>query len=132
MRFNQESILNVATSEEHAGDFPKIVHGFKQLGIEQYDFIVDRGVYVFTDGNIRIETQLNGIPKKVNEISSKEGIKSAIKKAQGGQIDFETFITLAGEAGIAYWTADLIKMEVSYMDRSNHIIVVEPIPEYKG
>lgn len=92
---------------------------------------MDRGVYVFTDGNIRIETQLNGIAKKVNNITSKEGIQSAIKKAQGGQIDFETFIELAGEAGIAYWTADLIKMDVSYFDASNHIVVIEPIPEYE-
>lgn len=28
MIFNQESILNIATSEENAGDFPKVVHGF--------------------------------------------------------------------------------------------------------
>lgn len=63
---------------------------------------MNQGIYIFTDGNICIKKQLNGVSKKVNDVSSKIEIKEAIKKAQSGKIGFEKFIELAGKAGIAY------------------------------
>lgn len=46
---NEQTILQAATSEKNAGDFPKVVQGFKELGVTKYQFLVEKGVYVFWD-----------------------------------------------------------------------------------
>ncbi|NHX33087.1 DUF1398 domain-containing protein, partial [Escherichia coli] len=40
---NEQTILQAATSEKNAGDFPKVVQGFKDLGVTKYQFLVQKG-----------------------------------------------------------------------------------------
>lgn len=101
---NEQAILQVVTSEENAGDFPKVIQGFKELGVTKYQFLVQRGVYVFWDEEENmVEATLNGVPMPVSTEISAEKLRVAIKEAQAGRIDFEQFITLAGLAGIGLW-----------------------------
>ncbi|MBC1543133.1 DUF1398 domain-containing protein [Listeria cossartiae] len=126
---NEQSILQAATSEKNAGDFPKVVQGFKDLGVTKYQFLVQKGVYVFWDEtNTRVESKLNGVSMPVTEEISSEKMKDAIKQAQAGKIDFETFIKLAGLAGVRLWEADLTAMKVTYIDNAGNDLVIEPIP----
>ncbi|MBC2077184.1 DUF1398 family protein [Listeria marthii] len=126
---NEQSILQAATSEKNAGDFPKVVQGFKDLGVTKYQFLVQKGVYVFWDEtDIRVESKLNGVSMPVVEEISSEKMKDAIKQAQAGKIDFETFIKLAGLAGVRLWEADLTAMKVTYIDNTGNDLVIEPIP----
>ncbi|MBC1550165.1 DUF1398 family protein [Listeria sp. FSL L7-0233] len=126
---NEQSILQAATSEKNAGDFPKVVQGFKDLGVTKYQFLVQKGVYVFWDEtNTRVESKLNGVSMPVTEEISSEKMKDAIKQAQAGKIDFETFIKLAGLAGVGLWEADLTAMKVTYIDNAGNDLVIEPIP----
>ncbi|MBC1986027.1 DUF1398 family protein [Listeria sp. FSL L7-0478] len=126
---NEQSILQAATSEKNAGDFPKVVQGFKNLGVTKYQFLVQKGVYVFWDEtNTRVESKLNGVSMPVTEEISSEKMKDAIKQAQAGKIDFETFIKLAGLAGVRLWEADLTAMKVTYIDNAGNDLVIEPIP----
>ncbi|MBC1972529.1 DUF1398 family protein [Listeria welshimeri] len=126
---NEQAILQVVTSEENAGDFPKVIQGFKELGVTKYQFLVQKGVYVFWDEEENmVEATLNGVPMPVStEISAKK-LRVAIKEAQAGRIDFEQFITLAGLAGIGLWEADLAAMKVTYIDNAGNDLVIEPIP----
>ncbi|WP_270893762.1 DUF1398 domain-containing protein [Listeria welshimeri] len=126
---NEQAILQVVTSEENAGDFPKVIQGFKELGVTKYQFLVQKGVYVFWDeeGNM-VEATLNGVPMPVSTEISAEKLRVAIKEAQAGRIDFEQFITLAGLAGIGLWEADLAAMKVTYIDNAGNDLVIEPIP----
>lgn len=126
---NEQSILQAATSEKNAGDFPKVVQGFKDLGVTKYQFLVQKGVYVFWDEtDTRVESKLNGVSMPVVEEISSEKMKDAIKQAQAGKIDFETFIKLAGLAGVGLWEADLTAMKVTYIDNAGNDLVIEPIP----
>ncbi|EGP4508589.1 DUF1398 domain-containing protein [Listeria monocytogenes] len=126
---NEQKILQAATSEKNAGDFPKVVQGFKDLGVTKYQFLVEKGVYVFWDemGN-QVESKLNGVSMPVSEEISRDNMKDAIKKAQAGKIDFEIFIKLAGLAGVRLWEADLTAMKVTYIDNTGNDLVIEPIP----
>lgn len=126
---NEQAILQVVTSEENAGDFPKVIQGFKELGFTKYQFLVQRGVYVFWDEEENmVEATLNGVPMPVSTEISAEKLRIAIKEAQAGRIDFEQFITLAGLAGIGLWEADLAAMKVTYIDNAGNDLVIEPIP----
>ncbi|MBC1496404.1 DUF1398 family protein [Listeria welshimeri] len=126
---NEQAILQVVTSEENAGDFPKVIQGFKELGVTKYQFLVQRGVYVFWDEEENmVEATLNGVPMPVSTEISAEKLRVAIKEAQAGRIDFEQFITLVGLAGIGLWEADLAAMKVTYIDNAGNDLVIEPIP----
>lgn len=126
---NEQAILQVVTSEENAGDFPKVIQGFKELGVTKYQFLVQRGDYVFWDEEENmVEATLNGVPMPVSTEISAEKLRVAIKEAQAGRIDFEQFITLAGLAGIGLWEADLAAMKVTYIDNAGNDLVIEPIP----
>ncbi|MBC2331175.1 DUF1398 family protein [Listeria welshimeri] len=126
---NEKAILQVVTSEENAGDFPKVIQGFKELGVTKYQFLVQKGVYVFWDEEENmVEATLNGVPMPVSTEISAEKLRVAIKEAQAGRIDFEQFITLAGLAGIGLWEADLAAMKVTYIDNAGNDLVIEPIP----
>ncbi|HHQ0056325.1 TPA: DUF1398 family protein, partial [Listeria monocytogenes] len=82
---NEQTILQAATSEKNAGDFPKVVQGFKDLGVTKYQFLVQKGVYVFWDEtDTRVESKLNGVSMPVAEEISSEKMKDAIKQAQAG------------------------------------------------
>ncbi|MBC2081003.1 DUF1398 family protein [Listeria welshimeri] len=125
---NEQAILQVVTSEENAGDFPKVIQGFKELGVTKYQFLVQRGVYVFWDEEENmVEATLNGVPMPVSTEISAEKLRVAIEEAQAGRIDFEQFITLAGLAGIGLWEADLAAMKVTYIDNAGNDLVIEPI-----
>ncbi|MBC1662555.1 DUF1398 family protein [Listeria welshimeri] len=126
---NEQAILQVVTSEENAGDFPKVIQGFKELGVTKYQFLVQKGVYVFWDEEENmVEATLNGVPMPVSTEISAEKLRVAIKEAQAGRIDFEQFVTLAGLAGIGLWEADLAAMKVTYIDNAGNDLVIEPIP----
>ncbi|AIS61833.1 DUF1398 family protein [Listeria ivanovii] len=127
---NKQTILEVATSEKNAGDFPKVIAGFKQIGVVKYQFLVQKGIYIFWDASEKkIEAQLNGVPKPFAQEVSTEKIKKAVQQAQAGSIHFEAFIELAGLAGIALWEADLDQMTVTYMNEPLSEVLSEPIPE---
>ncbi|MBC2298189.1 DUF1398 family protein [Listeria welshimeri] len=126
---NEQAILQVVTSEENAGDFPKVIQGFKELGVTKYQFLVQKGVYVFWDEEENmVEATLNAVPMPVSTEISAEKLRVAIEEAQAGRIDFEQFITLAGLAGIGLWEADLAAMKVTYIDNAGNDLVIEPIP----
>ncbi|WP_430534745.1 DUF1398 family protein [Listeria rocourtiae] len=125
----QETIMQVATSEENAGDFPKVVQGFKDAGVVKYDYLVKTGMYVFWDEEgTKVEAQLNGVPKNIASESSITAIKEAVKQAQSGKIDFEQFCELAGLAGVSVWHSDLAEMVVTYRDSAGTVLLQEPIP----
>ncbi|EUJ25313.1 DUF1398 domain-containing protein [Listeria cornellensis] len=125
----QEMIMKVATSEANAGDFPKVVRGFKAAGVVKYDYLVETGMYVFWDAEgAKVEAQLNGIPKSVVLAASATIIKDAVKQAQSGKIDFEQFCELAGAAGVPVWHSDLVGMIVTYDDKDGKGLLQEPIP----
>ncbi len=66
---------------------------------------------------------------QVNDISSSNNLKHAISIHQQGQTDYPTFCKQAVDAGVEKWTTNLVEMTVTYLDKEEHKLAVEPIPK---
>lgn len=128
MSLNYQSIEQAVHAEENAGGFAQLMRELKKLGVKRYDYLVAEGVYRYYDEESSVDLKLNGVPKEVSDQSDREAIKSAVKRAQAGEFDFEKFCELAGKAGVPFWTSDLIAKKVTYFDNHQQALVVEPIP----
>ena len=129
MNLNVKAIEEIVNNEKNAGGFSELIRDFKKIGVEKYEYLVEAGVYRYYDEASSIEIQLNGKPKTVAVTESSAEIKNAVLKAQAGDITFEEFTELAGDAGVAYWRTDLVAMQVDYFGESGEILLSEPIPE---
>lgn len=127
MTLNLNKIEQAANDEKDAGEFAQLMRQFRALGVTKYDYLVAPGCYRFFDHETHIDIRLNGIPKKVATTSNATKIKDAVRQAQAGKIDFETFTELAGSAGVPYWTSDLVTKRVSYWNHNAFPLLVEPI-----
>lgn len=124
---NYQEIEEAVNSEVNAGGFADLMKAFLQLGVTKYDYFVAPGLYRYYDADSQIDLQMNGVPKPVAATGISAKIKAAVAKAQSGQIEFETFCQLAGEAGVTYWQTNLIEKTVTYYDETTTLLV-EPIP----
>lgn len=129
MSLDYQEIEKVINAEKNAGEFAQLIQELKKLGVKRYDYLVAEGMYRYFDEESSIDLKLNGVPKEVSDQSDSEAIKSAVKRAQSGEFDFETFCELAGKAGVPVWTSDLVSKQVTYYDNHHQALLVEPIPE---
>ncbi|MFV0559584.1 MAG: DUF1398 family protein [Enterococcus sp.] len=125
---NYQKIEQAIMREENAGGFAQLMKEFIQLGVVSYDYLVAEGLYRYRDADSFVELTMNGVPANVATHGAADKIKQAVLKAQAGQITFEKFCVLAGQAGISYWTSDLQEKTVTYYDMKNIALLVEPIP----
>lgn len=128
MSLDYKEIERVVEAESNAGEFAQVMQGLKRLGVQRYDYFVVEGVYHYYDEKSFIELKMNGVPKVVADRSDIAALKSAVKTAQSGAIDFERFCELAGKAGVPFWTSNLVTKEVTYFDNQHHVLHLEPIP----
>lgn len=125
MGLDYQEIEKIINNETNAGGFAELIKNFKEIGVSHYEYRVAEGMYRYYDEDSSIDIQFNGVPKPVVPIESAE----KIKRAQAGEITFEQFSELAGEAGIAYWATDISKMVVNYYGIQGSFLLSEPIPE---
>ncbi|WP_321386568.1 DUF1398 family protein [uncultured Enterococcus sp.] len=128
MVLDYNKIEKAIAEEKDAGGFAELIKKFKLLGIKRYDYFVAQGSYRYYDEGSFVDSQMNGKPQQVEKTAKADGIKAAVRQAQAGEIDFEEFCKLTGEAGISYWITDLQGMTVSYYNQQDSAILVEPIP----
>lgn len=128
MSLNYQEIEKVINAEKNAGEFAQLMHELQKLGVKRYDYLVAEGTYRYFDEDNSVDLKLNGVPKVVSDQSDSKAIKSAVKRAQSGEFDFEKFCELAGAAGVPVWTSDLVTKQVTYYDAYHQVLLVEPIP----
>ncbi|MFL2133515.1 DUF1398 family protein [Desemzia sp. FAM 24101] len=128
MSLNYQDIEQAVNAEENAGGFAQLMSEIKKLGVKRYDYLVAEGVYRYYDEKSFVELKMNGVPKVVADRSDIAALKSAVKTAQSGAIDFERFCELAGKAGVPFWTSNLVTKQVTYFDNQHHVLHLEPIP----
>ncbi|WP_124058358.1 DUF1398 family protein [Vaginisenegalia massiliensis] len=129
MEYLLSDIEKIMLSEEKGRDFPQLIQALKAKGINRYDFSVLTGRYTFSSDKGSIEATLNGQAFPIAEHSAKEVLKSALEESQKGKLNFSQFIEWAGKAGVKYWLTDLEKMQVSYFDNQESLILTEAIPQ---
>lgn len=124
---NIKEIEQAVNNEQNAGGFADLMKTFLQLGVKKYDYLVAQGLYRYYDDDHHLDLQMNAVSKSVSPQGNPTKLKEAVQKAQAGQIDFDIFCQLAGEAGITHWQTDLIKKKVTYYKHTTPLLI-EPIP----
>ena len=127
--FTKEQI-EAATAEVRTGaDYPRLVQNFKELGVRTYEHMVADGSNIYYgDENHSVRIAHKQTPIPVADGRSPERLKHAISIHQRGQTNYPEFCLQAGEAGVAKWVSDLEQMTVTYVDKADRVLVVEPIP----
>lgn len=128
--FTKEQIEAASAKVKSGTDYPQLVQDFKTLGIKHYEHIVADGSTIYHGGNnhfIRLCHVQQTIA--VADISSAGKLKHALTIHQQGQTDYQTFCMQAGEAGVEKWVSDLVKMTVTYLDKSEQPLLIEAIPD---
>lgn len=127
--FTLTQIQDLHKKVKSGADFPQFVQDLKSIGVARYDVYVADGSTIFYGADDFI---LQGAAKYdalvVCNDGSSEKIKHSISIHQQGQTDYPTFCKHAAEAGVEKWTTHLFEMTVTYWDKQNNPLLVEPIP----
>lgn len=123
--------IKVAESKIKTGaDFPQFIKEIKILGVVRNDVYVSNGLSVyFNNDDYSVQVSPDGYPEFViNNESSVEKLKHALKIHQQGETDYFTFCKQAADAGVEKWVIDLNKMICTYLDTQQTELVKEEIP----
>ena len=103
---------------------------FLEYGVTHYDnFVSDGRTKYYGINDFTLDGESKYPKMEVNDISSAERLKHAISIHQQGQTDYPTFCQQASDAGVEKWTTHMIDMTVTYLDKKENKLTVEPIPK---
>ncbi len=127
--FTIEQIHEAFGKVKSGGDFPQFVQDLKKIGVTHYDnFVSDGRTKYYGKNGFMLEGKSKYPKMEVNNISSADKLKHAISIHQQGQTDYLTFCQHASEAGVEKWTTHMIEMTVTYLDKEERKLTIEPIP----
>jgi len=128
MMFTIEEIQEAEQKIKTGADFPTFIAELKAMGVERNDVYVMNGMAIYfgkdehtAESAPAYETLL------IEEQSSVEELKDALKIHQRGETDYQTFCRQAAAAGVEKWITDLKEMTVTYLDTAGNELVVEHI-----
>jgi uncharacterized protein YbcV (DUF1398 family) len=129
MQFTIEAIKEAEQKIQTGADFPQFIKELKDMGVERNDVYVMNGMSIyFGKDDHTAESAPAYEPLIIEEQSSVEDLKEALKEHQAGKTDYQTFCRQAAGAGVEKWVTDLKEMTVTYLDMSGNDLVVEKIP----
>ncbi|WP_293789982.1 DUF1398 family protein [uncultured Pedobacter sp.] len=128
--FTIEDIQAAASKVKSGSDFPHFIKNIKDLGVKRNDVYVSNGLSVYFDDEDHAQ-QIS--PEEypaliINEESSSDKLKHALKIHQQGETDYFTFSKQAADAGVEKWVTDLDEMTCTYLDAEGNELVKETIP----
>lgn len=127
--FTIESIQLAKSKTKTGADFPNFIKEIKAMGVIRNDVYVMNGMAIyFGNDDHTVESAPAYENLLIEEQSSPEDFKTALKIHQQGQTDYQTFCRQAAAAGVEKWVTDLTAMTVTYLDASGHELLVEQIP----
>lgn len=126
--FTIEKIIAEEQKIQSGADFPQFIKTLKDMGVVRNDVYVMNGHSIyFSDDDHTAESGVAYESLIIEETSSEEELREAIKIHRKGETDFQTFCRKAAAAGVEKWITDLKEMTVSYLDISGHEVVGETI-----
>lgn len=130
MMFTIEEIQKAEQKIKSGADFPKFIKEIKAMGVERNDVYVMNGMAIyFGKDDHTAETPPAYETLLIEEKSSVEDLKEALRVHQTGETDYQTFCRQVASAGVEKWVADLTEMTVTYLDMSGNELIVEKIPD---
>ncbi|MES2652255.1 MAG: DUF1398 family protein [Bacteroidota bacterium] len=128
MKFNIEEIQIAGQKVKSGADFSKFIKEIKAMGVERYDVYVINGMAIyFGKEEHTVESAPIYETLLIEEQSSAEELKEALRVHQQGKTDYQTFCRQAAGAGVEKWVVDLKEMTVTYLDMAGHELLVEHI-----
>lgn len=126
--FTIEEIQKEEQKIKTGADFPQFAKALKTMGIIRCDVYVINGMSTYFGNG---DKTLQGPPAYedllIEEKSSVEELKEALKVHQIKTIDYQTFCRKAASAGVEKWIIDLNAMTVTYLDMAGNELIVENI-----
>jgi len=127
--FTKEQIQNAQSNVKSGADYPQLVQDLKDIGVRSYEHRLADGSTIYVgDINNTIEFQYGQPLLNVNDISSAEKLRLALKIHQASKTDYTAFCMQAAEAGVEKWVSDLVAMTVTYLDKQGAALLTEKIP----
>lgn len=127
--FTIEAIQQAESKIKTGADFPNFIKEIKAMGVIRNDVYVMNGMSIyFGNDDHTVESAPVYENLLIEEQSSAEDLKTALKSHQQGSTDYQTFCRQAAAAGVEKWVTDLAAMTVTYLDMSGNELVVERIP----
>jgi len=126
--FTLEEIQTAEQKVKSGADFPQFAATLKAMGVTRSDVYVINGMAIYF--GIADET-VEGAPAYesllIDEQSSVDDLKEALKTHQQGNTDYQTFCRQAASAGVEKWIVDFNLMTVTYLDMSGNELLTEKI-----
>lgn len=127
--FTIEAIQQAESKIKTGADFPNFIKQIKAMGVIRNDVYVMNGMAIyFGNDDHTVESAPVYESLLIEEQSSEEDLRIALKSHQQGLTDYQTFCRQAAAAGVEKWVTDLTAMTVTYLDMSGNELVVEHIP----
>jgi len=127
--FTKEDIQSAESKIKTGADFPRFVKELKDLGVVRNDVYVANGLsaYFASDEEVLQISPAEYPELVINEESSVDKLKKALKIHQTGETGFISFCEHAADAGVEKWTTDLTAMTCIYYDTAGNELVKETI-----
>ncbi|RDC57656.1 DUF1398 domain-containing protein [Pedobacter chinensis] len=128
--FTIENIQAAESKIKTGADFPQFIKEIKEMGVIRNDVYVSNGLSIYFDDedNAQQASPAEYPAVIINEESSSEKLKHALKIHQQGETDYFTFCKQAADAGVEKWVVDLEEMTCTYLDPEGNELVKETIP----
>ncbi|MBC7745796.1 MAG: DUF1398 family protein [Flavobacterium sp.] len=128
--FTIEQIHEAFEKVKSGADFPQFVQDLKSIGVTHYDnYVADGRTKYYGATDFIIEGESKYAAMNVSAKSSADKLKHSISIHQQGQTDYSTFCNQAADAGVERWTTHMIDMTVTYLDKKENKLTIEPIPQ---
>ena len=128
--FTIEQIQAAEAKIKSGADFPNFIQEIKAMGVIRNDVFVINGMSVYYgDDDHTVQSAPAYEDLIIEETSSIDELKEALKVHQNGATDYMTFCRQVAVAGVEKWVTDLNEMTVKYLDSAGNEMVIEHIPQ---
>ncbi len=110
--------------------YPVYVNNLKEAGVRSYTVAVDTHARrIFAAFMIKYwKYPARHLQRSAQNDSISDGLKAALHRTQTGQIDYPTFMQEIADAGVHFYTADLLNRTVKYFGKPSIDYYEEAIP----
>jgi len=123
--------IQAAHSEVKSGrDFPNYIRTIKAIGVKQYETsVADGSVRYLGADNFNVIQPSKYSAIEIAENQNAEEFKKELEAHQRGETDYQTFVSMCAETGIARWIVDTEALTCSYFGQSGSEVLQEAIPQ---
>lgn len=126
--FTEDQVLAAHNQVKTGADFPKYIQTIKDLGLIKYEYwVVDGRTVYFGDAGYILNTGPKYLAIPITSPPTRGDLEHAITQRELGKTDFLTFCKQVADAGAAKWEIDTQKMQCTYFDNEDRVILSETV-----